>query len=74
MYIALSDKLVLYDMENQTIGWTQYNCSSSIKVKDESIGNAYSVVAHKLSSASSLTRANVISFLMFIAIILSLVE
>ncbi|KAL6504008.1 hypothetical protein OROGR_025931 [Orobanche gracilis] len=23
--IALSDKLVLYDMENQTIGWTQFN-------------------------------------------------
>ncbi|KAL6527065.1 hypothetical protein OROGR_016155 [Orobanche gracilis] len=72
--IALSDKLVLYDMENQTIGWTQFNCSSSIKVKDESTGNAYSVVAHNLSSASSLTRANVISFLVFIAVILSLVE
>ncbi|GAA0145843.1 hypothetical protein Leryth_005849 [Lithospermum erythrorhizon] len=35
--IVLVDKLVEYDMENMTIGFTHYNCSSSIKVKDEKI-------------------------------------
>ncbi|GKA18994.1 aspartic proteinase-like protein 2 [Tanacetum coccineum] len=33
-YLVLSDRLVTYDMENQAIGWTDYDCSSSIKVKD----------------------------------------
>lgn len=28
--IVLSDKLVLYDLENQTIGWTQYNCEYTL--------------------------------------------
>ncbi|KAL0317575.1 UNVERIFIED_CONTAM: Aspartic proteinase-like protein 2 [Sesamum angustifolium] len=37
--IVLQDKLVLYDLENQTIGWTPYNCSSTIKVRDEASGN-----------------------------------
>ncbi|CAA0841105.1 Eukaryotic aspartyl protease family protein [Striga hermonthica] len=27
--IVLSDKLVYYDLENQTIGWAQYNCEST---------------------------------------------
>ncbi|KAL3650114.1 hypothetical protein CASFOL_006517 [Castilleja foliolosa] len=72
--IALSDKLVLYDMENQTIGWTQYNCSSSIKIKDDKTGNTYSVVAHNISYASSISRANIISLLVFIAVFLNLLE
>lgn len=24
--MALSNRLVVYDLENQTIGWTEYNC------------------------------------------------
>lgn len=24
--LVLSNKLVIYDIENQTIGWTEYNC------------------------------------------------
>ncbi|KAI3797697.1 hypothetical protein L1987_32960 [Smallanthus sonchifolius] len=43
--LVLSDKLVTYDMENQVIGWTDYDCSSSIKVKDEESGNVYEVGA-----------------------------
>ncbi|KAL8541070.1 hypothetical protein ACS0TY_002379 [Phlomoides rotata] len=39
--IALSDKLVLYDLENETIGWAQYNCSSNIIVKVEASGHEY---------------------------------
>ncbi|KAD5960337.1 hypothetical protein E3N88_11809 [Mikania micrantha] len=49
--LVLSDKLVTYDMENQAIGWTDYDCSSSIKVKDEKSGNVYEVGAHDISSA-----------------------
>ncbi|KAG6427628.1 hypothetical protein SASPL_111874 [Salvia splendens] len=70
--IALSDKLVVYDLDNQTIGWAQYNCSSSIKVKDEESGNAYDVVAHDISLDPSPLKANVISVLMFVAVVLSL--
>ncbi|KAF7837084.1 aspartic proteinase-like protein 2 [Senna tora] len=33
--LVLSNKLVVYDLEKQVIGWTEYNCSSSIEVKDE---------------------------------------
>ena len=51
--VVLADKLIVYDLENMTMGWTEYNCSSSIKVKDESSGNSYSAVAHDVSNKSS---------------------
>jgi hypothetical protein len=51
--LVLANKLVLYNLENQTIGWTEYNCSSSIRVRDEESGQVYSVFAHNLSSATS---------------------
>ncbi|KAH9607708.1 hypothetical protein KSS87_010971 [Heliosperma pusillum] len=50
--IVLSNKLVYYDLENGTLGWTPYNCSSSIKVKDKDSGAGNAVGAHNLSSAS----------------------
>ncbi|XP_039040653.1 aspartic proteinase 39-like [Hibiscus syriacus] len=52
---VLSNKLVIYDIENQTIGWTEYNCSSFVKVKDEKAGTEYMVGPHIVSSASSFT-------------------
>ncbi|KAL9234866.1 hypothetical protein vseg_009684 [Gypsophila vaccaria] len=52
--IVLSNKLVYYDLENKTIGWAPYNCSSSIKVKDKDSGTINTVGAHNLSSANSL--------------------
>ncbi|XP_073122600.1 aspartic proteinase 36-like isoform X2 [Henckelia pumila] len=72
--LALSDKLILYDLENQTIGWTQYNCSSSIKVKDKATGNTYTVSAHNISAAFNLSGVNVLSFLLLIAALLNLIE
>ncbi|KAG6730964.1 hypothetical protein I3842_01G105900 [Carya illinoinensis] len=39
--LVLSNKLVLYDLENQAIGWTEYNCSSSIKLQDEQSGTVH---------------------------------
>ncbi|KAG6389161.1 hypothetical protein SASPL_150620 [Salvia splendens] len=51
--IVLSNKLVVYDLENQTIGWKEYNCSSSIKVRDEATGNVYDVGSHLISAAAA---------------------
>ncbi|XP_027119384.1 aspartic proteinase 36 isoform X2 [Coffea arabica] len=50
--LVLSNKLVLYDLENQTIGWTTYNCSSSIKLKDEITGSVHLVGAHSIPSCA----------------------
>lgn len=55
--IVLSNKLFVYDLENQVIGWTEYNCSSSIKLLDEHSGSAYSIGAHDLSLAWRLDMA-----------------
>ncbi|KAJ4838776.1 hypothetical protein Tsubulata_033751 [Turnera subulata] len=63
--LVLSNKLVLYDLENQAIGWTEYNCSSSIKVKDES-GKVYTVGAENISSASRLISGSSVTFLLLI--------
>lgn len=52
--LVLANKLVLYDLENQTIGWTEYNCSSTIKLQDEHSGAVHLVGARDLSSARSL--------------------
>ncbi|KAJ6697064.1 hypothetical protein OIU85_003428 [Salix viminalis] len=61
--LVLSNKLVLYDIENQAIGWTEYNCSSSIKVKDDKSGSVYSVGAENLSSASHLLSGRIATLL-----------
>ncbi|XP_050138262.1 aspartic proteinase 36-like [Malus sylvestris] len=53
--LVLSNKLVIYDVENQMIGWTDYNCSSSIKVRNEKTGTIDTISAHNLSSASVFT-------------------
>ncbi|XP_074321173.1 aspartic proteinase 36-like [Silene latifolia] len=53
--IVLSSKLVYYDLENGTIGWTPYNCSSSIKVKDKVTGAVNTIGAHDISSANSIS-------------------
>ncbi|XP_013632985.1 PREDICTED: aspartic proteinase-like protein 2 isoform X2 [Brassica oleracea var. oleracea] len=52
--MALSNKLVVYDIENQVMGWTNHNCSGGIQVKDEQSGSIYTVGAHNLSWSSSL--------------------
>ncbi|XP_076885507.1 aspartic proteinase 36-like [Bidens hawaiensis] len=51
--LVLSNKLVLYDLENQTIGWTEYNCSSTIKLRDEITGSVHLVGPHSIPSGGS---------------------
>ncbi|XP_047342066.1 aspartic proteinase 36-like [Impatiens glandulifera] len=67
--MVLADKLILYDLENQTIGWTEYNCSSPIKIKDEETGAIYDVGYHDLSSGDNVTAGwitlMVLTFSMF---------
>ncbi|XP_052151319.1 aspartic proteinase 39-like isoform X4 [Oryza glaberrima] len=48
--MVISNKVVVYDMEKQAIGWTEHNCSSSIKIKDEKTGATYTVQADNISS------------------------
>ncbi|CAN8276074.1 unnamed protein product [Cochlearia groenlandica] len=50
--MVLSNKLVVYDIDNYVIGWVEHNCSTSIKVKHKS-GAVYSVEAGNLISVSS---------------------
>ncbi|KAK7295199.1 hypothetical protein RJT34_18104 [Clitoria ternatea] len=68
--LVLSNKLVVYDLENMVIGWTEYNCSSSIKVKDES-GSVYTVGAHDLSSASTMLSGRILIFFLLLVAMLS---
>ncbi|XVF84417.1 hypothetical protein PTKIN_Ptkin17bG0035300 [Pterospermum kingtungense] len=67
--LVLSNKLVLYDLENQAIGWTEYNCSSSIQVLDERTGTVHLVGSHYISAASHL-NAQFILILVLLATIL----
>ncbi|CAD6253555.1 unnamed protein product [Miscanthus lutarioriparius] len=48
--LVLSNKFVVYDLENQVIGWTDYNSSSSIKIKDDKTGTTYAVNSHDIST------------------------
>ncbi|XP_014497396.1 aspartic proteinase-like protein 2 [Vigna radiata var. radiata] len=69
--LVLSNKLVVYDLENMTIGWTDHNCSSSIKVKDDETGKVYAVSAHDLSSASTVIIGSVLTLLMMLITMLN---
>ncbi|XP_062084130.1 aspartic proteinase 36-like [Humulus lupulus] len=70
--MVLSNKLVLYDLENQAIGWTEYNCSTSIKVKDESTGAIYTVGAHNISSATNQIVGKTLTFLLIMIAMLQI--
>ncbi|KAJ6821333.1 aspartic proteinase-like protein 2 [Iris pallida] len=68
----LSNKLVIYDLEKQAIGWTDYNCSSSIKVQDDKTGKVYRVDSHNISTSSRLeTRITLLLLLTSLLLYLS---
>ncbi|CAL5434664.1 unnamed protein product [Camellia sinensis] len=72
--LVLSNKLVVYDLDNQVIGWTEYNCSSSIKLQDELTGSVHLVGAHFLFSAWSKSSQRAIMFLLVTALLHHLVH
>ncbi|XP_071701304.1 aspartic proteinase 36-like [Rutidosis leptorrhynchoides] len=67
--LVLSNKLVLYDLENQTIGWTEYNCSSSIKLRDEITGSVHLVGPHSIPSAGSRTHCTYLISILVMALL-----
>ncbi|KAJ6850135.1 aspartic proteinase-like protein 2 [Iris pallida] len=70
----LSNKLVVYDLEKQVIGWTDYNCSSSIKIKDDKSGRVYSVDAHNVSTCSRLAIGRLTVLLLLTSMIFFLIH
>lgn len=66
--LVLSNRLVAYDLENMTIGWTEFNCSSVVKVKDETSGKVYAVGAHDISSASTVTFGRILALLLLLIV------
>ncbi|MFS7976287.1 putative nepenthesin [Helianthus anomalus] len=72
--IVLSDKLVTYDMEKKVIGWTDYDCSSSIKVKDEESGNVYEVGAQDISSSHYRCNSRMVLGLLFFLVAACLIN
>ncbi|CAM8994678.1 unnamed protein product [Rhodiola kirilowii] len=51
--LVLSNKLVFYDLEKQVMGWTEYNCSSSIQVQDEQTGTVHLIGPHPIAAANA---------------------
>ncbi|CAL5206836.1 unnamed protein product [Lathyrus oleraceus] len=70
--LVLSNKLVLYDLENMAIGWVDYNCSSSIKVKDATTGVVHTVGAHNISSASTFLIGRTLTFFLLLTAMLNI--
>ncbi|KAK4779843.1 hypothetical protein SAY87_015949 [Trapa incisa] len=68
--LVLSNKLVLYDLVNQTVGWVDYDCSWSVKVKDEISGVIHSVGAHDVASGYALTMGRALTCLLSVPFIL----
>ncbi|XP_042491782.1 aspartic proteinase 36-like isoform X1 [Macadamia integrifolia] len=62
--LVLSNKLVIYDLENQTIGWTEYNCSSTIKMQNDQTRASFQVGYHDISSAWSPDMGRFVTFLL----------
>lgn len=50
--LVLKDKIVVYDLANQRIGWTSYDCSQSVNVTTTSGKNEY-LNSNQLNNSSS---------------------
>ncbi|KAJ4977633.1 hypothetical protein NE237_008413 [Protea cynaroides] len=73
--LALRDKIFIYDLVNQRIGWTDYDCSLSVNVSGTSSRGEF-VNAGQLSVSSSLSvnlrqvliRTSIVAFLVHICL------
>ncbi|KAM0043565.1 putative nepenthesin [Helianthus debilis subsp. tardiflorus] len=70
--LVLTDKLVTYDMEKKTIGWADYNCSSSISVRDEESGKEYMLGAHNISGGGRIGTSTMIMLLFLLIKLINL--
>uniref|UniRef100_A0A0D9WDK4 Peptidase A1 domain-containing protein n=1 Tax=Leersia perrieri TaxID=77586 RepID=A0A0D9WDK4_9ORYZ len=53
VYVAgnlFTDKLVVYDLDNMTVGWIEYDCKSCVLVRDEQTGKLYEAGSYRMSS------------------------
>ncbi|XP_051141175.1 aspartic proteinase 39-like [Andrographis paniculata] len=72
--LALSDKLVVYDLERQAVGWTEHDCSTGIKLRDNASGNAYDVSATNLSGSPLLRPSSSSSSILLLLVSLALLR
>eukprot|EP00249_Psilotum_nudum_P016493 c25851_g1_i3 orf=664-2322(+) len=66
--LVLKDKVVVYDLENQRIGWVHYDCSSSLTVSTAA-GIVQSISAHQLGNIASTRKTKQILLTFFILIV-----
>ncbi|KAK9138612.1 hypothetical protein Sjap_009206 [Stephania japonica] len=71
--LVISNKLVVYDLENQTLGWTDYNCSSSIMLRDDKSGSLFQVAAKDISSDATLFTERAATLALIIFMFLTLI-
>ncbi|GLT80817.1 hypothetical protein SLA2020_522350 [Shorea laevis] len=67
--VILKDKIVVYDRNNQTVGWVNYNCSQSVNVLTIN-GTLVSVQAEQQSNTSNSNSPPPPSYSYFISIIM----
>ncbi|KAL8029689.1 hypothetical protein ABFX02_14G241100 [Erythranthe guttata] len=73
--LVLKDKIVVYDLGGQRIGWANYDCTMSVKVSTSNTGRTEFVNAGQLDNNSSpkhepykiITPSTVLTFLLHIA-------
>ncbi|XP_051120605.1 aspartic proteinase 36-like [Andrographis paniculata] len=54
--LVLKDKIVVYDLSGERIGWANYDCSSSIEVSTSNSNTTQSVDAGKLDNENNSSR------------------
>ncbi|KAF5783635.1 putative nepenthesin [Helianthus annuus] len=71
--LVLKDKIVVYDLGGQRIGWANYDCTSSVNVSTSSSGGRSEYVAGQFNDSTSLqdTRYSLI-LTVFVAFVLQL--
>lgn len=56
--LVLKDKIIVYDLGGQRIGWADYDCSSSVNVSSTSVGGRSEVVNADPTGSGSSSQVN----------------